>query len=113
MYLADPGALPSSPLDWHWHPITFNFSTGKHCPREEEAETITAKLNTYKAMINAACVCLILMYAGAWSDSRGNQRKPLVILAIVGETFKLTLYQPHSVLLTSRLLFHVPKVCKL
>ncbi|KAL1453283.1 hypothetical protein WDU94_007436 [Cyamophila willieti] len=58
---------------------------GKHCPTEDNAEKETATLSVYKAMLNAATVCLVLMYAGAWSDSRGKKRKPLMILAIMGQ----------------------------
>lgn len=71
--------------------LFFSRFTGKHCPREEAAQETTANLSTYKAMINAACVCGILMYAGAWSDSRGKQRKPLILVSIIGERWEIIL----------------------
>ncbi|KAI5729043.1 hypothetical protein M8J77_024635 [Diaphorina citri] len=58
---------------------------GQRCPTEENAEKESAQLSVYRAMINAACVCVILMYVGSWSDSHGKQRKPFIIYSIIGQ----------------------------
>ncbi|KAI5745305.1 hypothetical protein M8J76_009950 [Diaphorina citri] len=58
---------------------------GMQCPTEKEAQKITGENNIYKHMLSSFSVSLVMLYAGAWSDSHGKRRRPLVFIPLLGQ----------------------------
>uniref|UniRef100_A0A8D9FFE0 Proton-coupled folate transporter n=1 Tax=Cacopsylla melanoneura TaxID=428564 RepID=A0A8D9FFE0_9HEMI len=58
---------------------------GTHCPTEKDAQKTTAGNNIYRQMINSFTIALVHLYAGTWSDSHGNRRRPLVFIPLLGQ----------------------------
>uniref|UniRef100_A0A8D8TZC1 Proton-coupled folate transporter n=1 Tax=Cacopsylla melanoneura TaxID=428564 RepID=A0A8D8TZC1_9HEMI len=58
---------------------------GTHCPTEKDAQKTTAGNNIYRQMINSFAIALVHLYAGTWSDSHGNRRRPLVFIPLLGQ----------------------------
>lgn len=51
---------------------------------EIDVQKLVASMNAWKNVIQSVAPCLLLLFIGSWSD-RHNNRKPCIILPIIGE----------------------------
>lgn len=61
------------------------------CGEEEAAQKVLISINTWREALEHGIPVFLILFAGAWSDTHGKRRKPLMILPVMGEIITLFL----------------------
>ncbi|XP_075230535.1 putative peptidoglycan muropeptide transporter SLC46 [Lycorma delicatula] len=67
------------------HPNMQPTGVDIECWDEAAAQSIVTKINTWKPILQNLVPVLFVIFAGAWSDSHGRRRVPLMLLPIIGQ----------------------------